>query len=31
MLANTALLACPTLNNNEVVGLAKEIASRVNA
>ncbi len=26
--ANTSLLACPTLNNNEVVGLAKEIASR---
>jgi hypothetical protein len=26
--ANTSLLACPTLTNNEVVGLAKEIASR---
>jgi protoporphyrinogen oxidase len=30
-LANTALLECPTLNNNEVVGLAKEVAALVSA
>lgn len=28
VLANSALLACPTLNNDEVVGLAREIAAR---
>jgi protoporphyrinogen oxidase len=27
VVANTACLACPTLNNDEVVGLAKEIAA----
>ena len=26
VLANTTCLACPTLNNNEVIGLAKEVA-----
>ena len=29
ILANTSLLACPTLNNNEVVGLARQVASRI--
>ena len=31
VLANTSLLACPTLNNNEVVALAKQVAARVDA
>lgn len=31
ILANTACLACPTLNNNEVVGFAKEVAARLSA
>ena len=30
-LANTSLLACPTLNNNEVVGLAKEVATQISS
>jgi protoporphyrinogen oxidase len=29
VLANTSLLACPTLNNDEVIGLAKQVARRL--